>query len=186
MPAHGLVLPRGDDCAEHVPPLPPARMISLRAWLTARVPADRSAGSAAPSSACLPSPCPAPTASSRCSSYAPGSSRPTMRRWRRTARTAVARRRGVALDYRMDFLALAAALAQPPDDLVARVFAVGHHAEQLVGALGTEFLRREQQLRLIAQRQLPQRFADRQEAVIRPLAAVSGPIPGTKQTSAHS
>ena len=35
----------------------------------------------------------------------------------------------------MDFLALAAALAQPPDHLVAGVLAVGHDAEQFVNPL---------------------------------------------------
>src|SRR5208283_364344 len=60
----------------------------------------------------------------------------------------------IALHHRMDFLALAAPLAPPPNHLVAGVFAVGDHAEQFVGALAGELLRRERQLRGIAQYQL--------------------------------
>jgi hypothetical protein len=46
----------------------------------------------------------------------------------------------VALHCRMDFLALAAGLAQPPNHPIAGLIAVGHHAEQLVGPLGADLL----------------------------------------------
>jgi len=49
----------------------------------------------------------------------------------------------VAFDRRMDFLALAAVFAQPPDYLVARDLAVGDDAEQLVGTLAGKRLRLE-------------------------------------------
>src|SRR5271169_5409671 len=76
----------------------------------------------------------------------------------------------------MDFLALAAALAQPPDHAVARSLPVGHDAKQLVNPLLTKHLRGKRQLRLVAQRQLAQRFTHRQKAIIGLLAAVSGPV----------
>ena len=76
----------------------------------------------------------------------------------------------------MDFLALVAAFAQPPDHLIAGHLAVGHHAEQLAGALRTEVLGRKRQFRLIAKRQLAQRLADRQEPVIRLLAGIARPV----------
>jgi hypothetical protein len=52
----------------------------------------------------------------------------------------------------VDFLALAAALAQPADDLIAGIPAVGHHTEQFVGALLAKVLRWERQLRFVAER----------------------------------
>src|SRR5208283_404930 len=76
---------------------------------------------------------------------------------------------------RSDFIALAAPLTQPPDDLIGRVVPVGHDTEQFVNALLTKRLRREWQVRLIAQCQLTQWFTDRQKPVIRPLPAVPGP-----------
>src|SRR5260221_1715680 len=76
----------------------------------------------------------------------------------------------------MDFFALAAALAQPPDHTVARILTVGHDAKQFVNPLLAKRLRRKRQLRLVTQFQLAQRFADRQKAVIGPPAAVAGPI----------
>src|SRR5271170_3277308 len=82
----------------------------------------------------------------------------------------------IGFQHGMNFLALAAARAQPPDHLVAGLLLVGYHAEQFVGAFGSERLGRKRQARFIAERQLAQRFADRQEAVIRPLFAVSGPV----------
>src|SRR5271167_3633983 len=75
----------------------------------------------------------------------------------------------IGFHRRMDLFALAAALAQPPDHLIAGKRAVGHNAKQLIEALLTERLGGKRQLPLVAQQQLPQRFADRQEAVIRPL-----------------
>jgi hypothetical protein len=52
----------------------------------------------------------------------------------------------------VDFLALAAALAQPADDLIAGIPAVGHHTEQFVGVLLAKVLRWERQLRFVAER----------------------------------
>src|SRR5882757_1183180 len=70
----------------------------------------------------------------------------------------------------MDFFALAAAFAQPPDHAVAHILTVGHDAKQFVNPLLAKRLRRKRQLRLVAQLQLAQRFADRQKAVIGPSA----------------
>src|SRR5271165_1675004 len=81
----------------------------------------------------------------------------------------------IGLHHRVHFLALAAPLTQPPDDLIGRVLPVGHDTEQFVNALLTKRLRREWQVRLIAQCQLTQWFTDRQKPVIRPLPAVPGP-----------
>ena len=82
----------------------------------------------------------------------------------------------VALYHRMDLLALAAALAQPPDDLIAGILFVGHDAEQLAGPLAGERLCGERQVGRVTQRQLAQRLADCQEPVIRPVAAVASPV----------
>ena len=76
----------------------------------------------------------------------------------------------------MDFLDLAAALAQPPDHALAGARAVGHDGEQFIDPLRAERLGGKRQLRLVAQRQLAQRFADREKAVIGAVAAVPGPI----------
>ncbi len=76
----------------------------------------------------------------------------------------------------MHLLALATTLSQPPDDAVAGTLPIGHHAKQLVQALAGERLGGKRQLLLVPQFQLPQRLADRQEAVIGALAAVSGPV----------
>jgi hypothetical protein len=67
----------------------------------------------------------------------------------------------IGLRHRVDFLALAAALAQPPDDLLARILPVGHDAEQFEGTFLAKRLRRERQVRLVVQIQLAERLADR-------------------------
>src|SRR3954451_6725848 len=95
-----------------------------------------------------------------------------MRRWLRTARSASGRR---PVHDRMDLLAFAAAFTQPPDYLVARQRAVGDEAEQLEATPGGKLLGGKRQLRGVGQVQLPQGFADRQEAVVGTPPAVPGP-----------
>src|SRR3954449_12756354 len=75
----------------------------------------------------------------------------------------------------MNLLALAAAFTQPPDYLVAWQRAVGDEAEQLEATFGAELLGGKRQLRGVGQIQLPQGFADRQEAVVGTPPAVPGP-----------
>jgi hypothetical protein len=75
----------------------------------------------------------------------------------------------------MDLLAFAAAFTQPPDYLVARQRAVGDEAEQLEATPGGKLLGGKRQLRGVGQVQLPQGFADRQEAVVGTPPAVPGP-----------
>src|SRR3954463_1011519 len=75
---------------------------------------------------------------------------------------------------RMDLLALAAAFAQPPDHLIAWQRAVGDDTEQLEAPLGGKLRGGKRQLRGVAQVQLPQGFADRQEAVVGTPPAMPG------------
>ncbi len=82
----------------------------------------------------------------------------------------------IVLHHGVRFLALAAALALPADQFVARQRAVGDEAEQLVAAQRRKAHRREGQLLGIAEIEFTQRLADRQKAVVRRRLAHARPV----------